>query len=143
MAFIRSNLAAAVKSRIGDDNNEERKEFLTSHARSSDTGFHFQVSCGSRSANSGSRKSNRSMRFPCMNYTNVYNTEGQPDVTSEIRMRPTVSICPYCDFISEKTSTMRQHIHQTHKGHVVCVQDIQHPSNILCNIRIARQCVRQ
>jgi len=43
MTFIRSYLAGVVESRIDGDNNGMKK-ILTSHMRSSDTGFHFQVS---------------------------------------------------------------------------------------------------
>ncbi|KAG5316847.1 LOLA3 protein, partial [Acromyrmex insinuator] len=86
-----------------------------------------------------SKKSNRSVRFPCMNCTSVYSTKGS--LTTHLKYecgQPPRFKCPYCDLVSKKTSNVQQHIRRRHKDRVVYVQDITHPSNIRYNIHIVR-----
>ncbi|XP_011686581.1 PREDICTED: longitudinals lacking protein, isoforms A/B/D/L isoform X17 [Wasmannia auropunctata] len=93
-----------------------------------------------RDANGDSRKSNRSVRFPCTNCTSVYSTKGS--LTTHLKYecgQPPRFKCPYCDLVSKKTSNVQQHIRRRHKDRVVYVQDIQHPSNVRYNIRVVRQ----
>ncbi|XP_071565923.1 uncharacterized protein [Temnothorax nylanderi] len=93
-----------------------------------------------RDANGGS---NRSTRFPCTNCTKVYGTNGSLKYHLRYQCgQPPRFKCPYCDLVSMRTADIRRHIRRRHENRAVCVQDIQHPSNVRYNIRV-RQTLQQ
>ncbi|XP_071634151.1 uncharacterized protein [Temnothorax longispinosus] len=89
-----------------------------------------------RDANGGS---NRSTRFPCTNCTKVHGTNGS--LRYQYGQPPRFK-CLYCDFVSMRTADIRRHIWRRHENRAVCVQDIQHSSNVRYNIRV-RQTLQQ